>query len=108
MISEGSWDTKNDVTVAENSVLCHRNKLYLKYNKNRTVILNCNIISQFDCIFDQIDNSKQPWWNLNKGIINKGQVEDSLHEGIIAQYLKSPVFLGVGQQEELNSTALLW
>ncbi len=42
-------------------------------------------------------------------IINKGKVGGfSTHEGFIALYLKSPVFLGVGQQEELNSTALLW
>jgi len=52
MISEGARDWSND---AENSALHHRNKLHL--NK-KTVILNCNNISQyycFYCIFDLIN-----------------------------------------------------
>ncbi len=39
MISEGSCDTEDLSNYAENSVLCHRNKLYFKVYKNRKPIL---------------------------------------------------------------------
>ncbi len=54
MISEGSCDTKDwSIMDAENSSLPHRNKLHFKiYLKYKTVVLNCNNISQYCCIFD--------------------------------------------------------
>ncbi len=43
MISEGTYDTE-DRNDAENSALHHRNKLHVKIDENRKVILNCNNI----------------------------------------------------------------
>ncbi len=58
-ISEGSCDTEDWSNDAENSALHHRNKLNLKiYSNKKTVIWNCNNISQyycFYCIFNQIN-----------------------------------------------------
>ncbi len=52
MISEGSCDTEDWSNDAENSALHHRNKLHFKiYFKKKTVVLNCNNISQKYCIF---------------------------------------------------------
>ncbi len=44
MISEGSRETEDRSNNAENLALHHKNKLHLKYIKNRKVILNCNYI----------------------------------------------------------------
>ena len=52
MISEGSCDTEDWSNDADNSALHHRNKLYFKvFKKQKTIILNCNNISQYYCFF---------------------------------------------------------
>ncbi len=56
MISEGSCDTEGWSNYAKNSVLHHRNKLHFSnILKQKTVLLISNNISQFYCIFDQIN-----------------------------------------------------
>ncbi len=49
MISEGSRDTEVWSNDAENSALHHKNKFHFIYDmiKHKTVILNCNNISQY-------------------------------------------------------------
>ncbi len=47
MISEGSRETENWSNDADNSALHHRNKLHLKIDYNKTVIFNCNKVSQY-------------------------------------------------------------
>ncbi len=54
MISEGSCDTEDWWNYAENSALHHSNKLHFKI-WNRKVHLKCCNLSQFYCIFDQIN-----------------------------------------------------
>ncbi len=51
MISEGSCDTEDWSNDAENSALITVINYNLMYIKYKTIILNCNIISQFYCIF---------------------------------------------------------
>ncbi len=54
MISEGFCDTRTGVMAAYNSALHHKNKLHLNYIQIERVILNCNNIYCFYCLFDQI------------------------------------------------------
>ncbi len=55
MISEGSRDTEDWSNDADNSDFHHINKLHFKiYYNRKQVILNCNNISQYHCIFEQI------------------------------------------------------
>ncbi len=56
MISEGSCDTEDWSNDAENSALHHRKKtiFYIKYIKIENIIVNCNNISQYYCICDQM------------------------------------------------------
>ncbi len=60
MFFDGSFDTEDWSNDAENSALHHVNKLYFTIysHRKKSIILNCNIISQyccFYCIFDQIN-----------------------------------------------------
>ncbi len=55
MISEGSCDTEDWNNDAENSALHHRNILHFKIYSNKTVILNCNNISQYYYFTDNIN-----------------------------------------------------
>ncbi len=55
MISEGSCDTEDWSNDTENLALHPRNKLDFNIYKQKIVILNCNNISQYYCIFDQIN-----------------------------------------------------
>ncbi len=51
MISEGSCDTEDWSNDAENTALITEINYTLKYIQTEIVILNCNNISQFYCIF---------------------------------------------------------
>ncbi len=51
LISEGSHDTESGVKAVKHLHEYIDIEIYL----NRKIILNCNYISQYYCIFDQID-----------------------------------------------------
>ncbi len=57
---------KTGVMAAENSALHHRNKLILNVLKQKTVILNCNIISLFFCIYHQTSTASVSIRNFQK------------------------------------------
>ncbi len=83
MISEESCDSEDWSNDAENSVLHHRNNYILKYIKIGTNIRNCNNISQYFCIFDQINTALMSTRKPYNMRVCKGGLKVNIYLGIM-------------------------
>ncbi len=70
MIYEGLCDTEDWSNDAENTAAHHRNKLHIEQIFTyKIVLLNCNNISQFDCIVDWINAAQVSRMNQNSAYL---------------------------------------